>query len=701
MARSSSPRLGLAGFSFALSAVLLTHEVALVRLLSYATDPRLVSGAISIAFAGLGGGSILVAVLPRAHHAGLRLRLARLSAWLGVAILAQSALFARLSPYLSAASWTAVVTRALPILLLCAIPYVLGGAALSIATTAARTEVHRVYGYGLAGSALGCFALFPFLRSLGLPLILVALAGVAALTGVAMMLGVPAQKRRWSEPLAAVALCLVGFPFATRLLPFQPDPTDLMAIAAKTYVATHPDEPRGWQPQRDFAAWDPVSRVEVFTFPRDFGLLNGEAPIKLVTQDGGAGTILVDFRGHDDAERAWTHRSVYATGYFLGPAPKRALVVGLGGGVDVVTALAHGAGQVTGIEINRTILDVSSRHFRAFSGEVLNDPRVTLVHADGRSFLEHAGARGETWDHIQMSGADTYSAGSAGAFMFSESYLYTEEAFERYLRALAPGGVLSLIRFGPEPLRTVVTASEALRRLGVRDPRRHFVVLRQGICAGIAISREPFAEASVLHLLDEVLASTRGAGVSLPMWEAMGFGINTPIQLDYVPGFTKAGLYADVLTAAAEPAALDRLLATFPLDYSPSTDDRPFFFQFLKPADWLRLEELGDDNFFAKGLLGHMRLVAGFLVLAAALTLLPLVVLRRREREATTTLRRPSALAFFGGLGLAFMLVELALIQRTGLLLGHPTYSVSVTLATLLVGSGTGAAYSRRLRARP
>ncbi len=687
-----TPRLGLAGCSFFVSALVLALEVAHIRLLSYATDPRLVYGAISIAFAGLGGGSIWVAMRPALARGDVHARLSRLCGVLALAIVGHALVFARISPSFSAASVAEVARSALPVLAVLAVPYVVAGGVLSIAAAAAGPAVHRVYAMSMAGSALGCFALFPFMRSIGLEGLLAVLGAGAALSGVLVF--ADARGRPWLSA-AALAGCLLAVPFAERLMPFEPDPNDLLGIARKTFIATHPGHD-DFAPARDFAGWDPVSRVEVFTFPEDFGLLNpqapdGGAPIKLVTQDGGAGTILIDFEGHDDARRAWVERSVYATGYFVLPAPARVLVVGLGGGVDVVTALHHGAGHVTGVELNATILAVASQHFGAFQNDVLQRPDVALVHADGRSFIEHAQAAGRRWSLIQMSGADTYSAGSSGAFMFSESYLYTVEAFTRYLEALEPGGVLSLIRFGPEGLRTLFTAAEALRRLGVRDLDRHFVVLRQGICSGVAISREPLDDAAVARVLAGVARASQGAGVSLPMWEAMGFGIHEPIQLDYVPGHTPHSPFALALRAARDQRSRDALLERLELDFSPASDDKPFFFQFLKPKDWLRVRELGVDHFLAVGLLGHARLVAGFLLLAFVLTLAPLWSARRQLPGG-----RAAPLIYFACLGAGYMLVELALIQRTGLLLGHPTHSVSVTLATLLTGSGLGAMASTR-----
>lgn len=699
---------GLAAAAFMASAVVLALEVAHVRLLSYVTDPRLVYGAISVALAGLGAASILVAVRPSLAAGDVRLRVAWCAAALGAAVLASSVVLARISGTFSATSWTDVVTRALPVLVVCGAPYVPGGLAIALAVTGARRSMHGAYGAGLVGSALGCFALFPWMRAAGLEAQLAVLGAVAGLGGawLAWRVRREAPSRAATTALAAglavAVVCGASAPFAERLMPFQPDAYDLLGVARAAYVRTHPGPDVTFRPVRDFARWDPVSRVEVFTFPGNFGTLNGTVPIKLVTQDGGAGTILVGFGDDDDARAAWAARSVYGAGYLLRPDARRVLIVGMGGGVDVVTALHHGATDVTAVEINASTVEAATRRFAAFQGHVLARPGVRVVHGDGRSFLERAQLRGERYALIQMSGADTYSAGAAGAFMFSESYLYTVDAFKRYIRALDDDGVLALIRFGPEPLRAVISEAIALGELGYRHPERHIVVLRQGVCAAIVLAKRPITPAQLARVRAGLAGSARGSQVSLPMWEAMGFGINEPLRLEYAPGLTPGSPYDVALqtVAANSRSRFQALLDALPMDFSPTTDDRPFFFQFLKPRDWLRLGSIGDRNFWALGLLGHVRLVTGFLVLAAFLTLVPPLVARRRQARGAF----PGwAAAYFGALGAAYMFVELALIQRTVLLLGHPTWSVSALLAALLLGSGAGsfAAGSPRLAARP
>ena len=666
--------------AFVVSLVLLALEVAHVRLLSYVGDPRLVYAAIAVALSGMSAGSVWVATRPhltKGTEADVDARLAKLCGALSIAVVLHAVVLARIGTGFSAASFAEVTVRALPVLMVCAVPYVIGGLALTIAVSASGEQVHRTWAAGLFGSAVGCFVLYPFLRSVGLEREIAGLGLISALAAV----GPRAHARGQVGWVGAGVFVSVGaMIFGARVMAFEPDPRDLYGLARAAYQRV---QPGGAAPTREFAAWDPMARVEVFSFPPPFGTLNDGVPIKLVTQDGGAGTILIGFGDHHDARAAWTERSVYATGYVAAPSPERVLVIGLGGGVDVVTALQHGARDVTGVEINGSILEASSQRFAELQGHVLERPGVHLVHADGRSFLEQAQRRGERWSLIQMSGADTYSAGTGGAFMFSESYLYTVDAFDRYFRALDEGGVLALIRFGPEPLRAVLSEARALKALGMTDLSRRFIVLRQGICFGILASKRPLGEADMLRLTRMIDASTKQSRVRLPMWDAMGFGIDEPLRVEYAPG--RGGTYGAALEAieSGNEGKLNAMLDALPLDYSPTTDDRPFFFQFLKPRDFSRLAAIGDRDFFAAGLLGHGRLVIAFVILSAILTLLPLLTgagARPRTRMVIV-----AAL-----LGLAYMLVELVLIQRTVLVLGHPTASVSVTLASLLVGSGIG-----------
>lgn len=708
------PRSVLAAL-FVVSVAMLALEIAEVRVFSYSIDPLLVFSAISVALLGLGAGGIVVAVRPALAVGEVRGRLAICLAGFAASALAVHAIFARTSASIGFGSSAGILRTALPIFALFVVPYLFAGVFLSIAMTRWIADVGRSYFANLAGSALGGVVVYPLLRPFGVEAALAAVAALAALSAVPLAWSSGARVRAVA---AAVALASVAaVPAAARLFPFQPDPGDLYAVARAALEKHRPGTPeREYEPVRELSRWDPVSRIEVYAFPGTYGKLDDEAPIRFFAQDGGAGSILFSLDGHERAARALFEDTVYGGAYLLRPRPASVLAIGLGGAPDVQAALHHGAGKITGVEINRTTIDVVRGPYARFTGDPYGRPNVTIVHRDGRSFVERTTER---YDVIQMSGTDTYSAGASGAFMFSESYLYTEEAFRRYWRALADDGVLAIIRFGLEPLRVVSTELAALRELGVAHPERHFAVLGQGIMVEVLLSRRELSADDANGLVASVVAANAAHGrVHIPVYDAMGFGFADPLTVLYAPGLTPPpGPYGAVLEAAARGEEA-RVLATMPLDFSPVSDDRPFFFQFLGPRQLASVFRAGEDSFYVRGFRAHLSFLAAIGAVAAALTLLPLVALRRRSvafgacpkpgggaptvppagRRAGPSDDRGAlrTLGYFAALGFGYLFVELTLMQKSAIFLGHPTYSIAVTLVALLVASGAGAAFATR-----
>ncbi len=677
----SSPR-ALLGSLFVISTCILGVEVAEVRVFSYSLDPLLVFCAISVALLGLGAGAIAVALRPRLAEGDPRGILAGSAAAFAASSLLAHALFARASESIGFGTSSGVVAAALPIFALFAVPYFFAGLFVAVAMSRAGGETGKVYAVNLAGSALGGVVLHPLLRPFGVEPVLAAFSALAALAALAL-----APTRFFRRGAAAVALAsCAAVPFAPAIFPFQPDPGDLYGVARAALAKASPGA--AVEPRREFSRWDPVARIEVYAFPGAFGLVNDAAPVRFFAQDGGAGSMLVDLRGHDDVARLLFDATVYGGAYALHPAPERALVIGVGGAPDVLAALHHGAKHVTGVEINATTIDVVGGPYAALLGDPYGDPRVAAVHHDGRSFVERSSER---WDVIQMTGADTYAAGAAGAFMFSESYLYTVEAFQRYWAALSDDGVLGVIRFGLEPYRVLATAIAAMRALGVEHPERHIVVLTQGIWVNVLVSRAEIAPAALARVGRMVAGTARGERLRIPVYDALGFGLAKPIELYAAPGAKLPNPYAELVDAATRGEER-QVLARAALDFTPVVDDRPFFFQFLGLRHLGRVFTAAPNDYYARGLRAHLVFLLTALVASALLLLLPVAVARREEPAAP--LARP--LAFVAAIGLAYLFVEMTVMQKGALLLGHPTYSVSVTLVALLCGSGLGSFWSGR-----
>jgi hypothetical protein len=362
----------------------------------------------------------------------------------------------------------------------------------------------------------------------------------------------------------------------------------------------------------------------------------------------------------------------------------RALVIGTGGGRDLASALVLGAGRVDGVEINPIIVrEVMTDRFFDYSGRVYADPRVTVHVEDGRSFVRRSRDR---YDVIQASLVDTWAATAAGAYTLTENSLYTTDAFEDYLDHLTDDGVLTISRWMFDGLRLVSLAQEAFARRGA-DAAPHIAIVRNDRVMTMLLKRQPFTPEESAKLAEES--------------EWLGF------EVVYLPGITvtapppgPVGDFARLVLAPDRHA----FYRAYPLDITPVGDDRPFFFHTTRfssqrhvgaimRALGIEIPRPSDlDGFATGGLSALVLLMAVSAVLVVAFVVLPLALSTRQDLPAGW----PRWLTYFGCLGAGFMLVEVALLQRFVLLLGHPVYSLTVTLFSLLLGTGVGATLGRR-----
>ena len=422
-----------------------------------------------------------------------------------------------------------------------------------------------------------------------------------------------------------------------------------------------------------FERWNSFSRVTVWGSLAD--------AMVLIMIDADAGTLLLrDPKLLDPG--AWLTTRVEALAYHLRPRG-RALVIGSGGGADVVMARTLGVQEIAAVEVNPIIAEdvVSREPFRSWSGSVYEQPGVRLVVDEARSFIR---ASRERYDVIQATMVDTWAATAAGAFALTENNLYTVEAFSDYLDRLGPDGIVSFTRWYVDPpdqlLRLVAIARAVLGERGVPDPARHLMVVRGALeqpghpraPATVLLKASPFTDDEV-RLVEELAA--RGGFVLL-----------------FTPQTRPPGDLLRLIEAP-EPASVWRSLGR---DVSPTRDDRPFFFQTVRLSG-LRALRLGQSDEWHKTNLGALVLVALTvltLFVTAAFILLPLALGERRQGPSGA---RPSWLVGFAGLGLGYVIAEVILVQKCILFLGHPVYALSVVLFSLLAWSAVGSLASGRV----
>ncbi len=342
-----------------------------------------------------------------------------------------------------------------------------------------------------------------------------------------------------------------------------------------------------------------------------------------------------------------------------------AVSIGIGGGIDLWIALYNGVKHVIGVELNPVKVNLLQKKYKKYSGYL--DDKSILVSQEGRNFLSHYKQK---VDVIQMSGLDSYSALSSGAYAMNETYVFTVESFKDMLNHLNEDGVISITRifFTPprETLRLVSTMLKTLTDLNIKNPERHFLIVRGNRWTNTLLKKDPFSPEEVNRVLKWV-EEMRYHVIYNP-FQALENEFNTLINLPV-------------------PERKD-FFDNYPYKIEPATDESPFFFQYYK---WKNLFSLKESEWiYARHVPLGLKLVIFSLVQITLLGIvfigIPLLKLKFPLKDKYTIM----SMFYFAGLGVGFIMIEIVLIQRLNVFLGGPIYALSVTLFALLIFSGVG-----------
>ncbi len=547
------------------------------------------------------------------------------------------------------------------------IPFVFSGVVVCLALTRYPERVNRLYAVDLIGAGLGCVLLVVLFSWIDGPSLIVLIAALAA--GGAVAFAVGAGNRRGLVTAVAAMLVLAGFA-GMNAVKYTDGSPYLKIIWAK--------EAR--DPDHDYERWNAFSRLTVGGDPD-----NPDVDTLDLVIDSTAGTALNRFDG-DLTETDKLRGLIQNLPHYVRPDGD-VFVVGVGGGTDVLSALEFEQQSVTGAEINGDIIDLVHNRFGDFTGHLRRNPNVDIVNDEARSYLARTDDR---YDILQISLIDTWAATAAGAFALSENSLYTTDAWHLFMDRLQDDGVLTVTRYfrtadaggtPVEPLetyRTIALASEVLTQRGIEDPRDHILVYRvptgyEGVdLATVLVSPDPFSADDLAEL---------GA-------RSEEFGV-TPVL---TPDDVADPLFAALAAPGGPGDAVDQVEA----DISPPTDNRPFFFQ-MADIDTFLNGDIGSDDHVTRPVLVLGMLAVTVIGLAACCIGLPLVLARRKPGERAERRRVVPLYTYFLGIGLAFLLIEIAQLQRMSIFLGHPTYGLAVSLFSVLVFSGVGSMLTERL----
>jgi spermidine synthase len=637
----------IAGIALSSFAALLL-ELGLTRLFSVVLFYHFAFLAISIALLGLGTGGVFAYLGKRWL---LRFETRRLTAGLcvinalAIPIVLEIVLHVPVSLELSGANFL----RLTVMYLASAVPFFITGLEFSVIFARESGNISRLYGADLAGGAMACLAIVPLLNWLGGPNTILFAAVMAAVAGAIWATTSPARKV--ASALAFVLLLVIAANHSGRWI-------DVIYAKGKLRDAS------------EFARWNAISRIEVDKL---------STGAKVVVIDADANTFIMNadpkqFHGTELEGNLMSAPPALAN--VLRPHGEYA-IIGPGGGVDVLRALANGSPSVTGIEINPIIANTVMRDkYADYSQHLYQRPEVHMQVTDGRSFIRNAK---QNFDVVQMTLVDTWASTAAGAFALSENSLYTVEAFQEYFEHLKPDGMVAITRWEfrqpREALRVVSVAMDALHRMGVSDPQKHFIVVSEGSLDEDGIPVVVLAKKSPFTKEEEDAVRAH-------------FEDNPDLVALYLPS-TPGNNPFSALIASNDPYAFAK---QYPYNVAPVNDNQPFFFFTLKIDQVLHQQSLqqGMDWKVNLGVAVLVMVLVISLVAVTAFLIIPLAVRGRPTHERT------ACLLYFVAVGLGYILVEIAFIQRFVLFLGHPTYALTVVVFLLLLSSGGGSLASRR-----
>jgi hypothetical protein len=610
------------------------YEITLTRLFSVILQYYNVFLLVSVAIAGLSLGAALATLLRKylATHSLWRSMTAATIVLAG--ILLGEAFF--LSQLRSAELSVLVIGVVIA-------PFVLIGLLNSIAFARFAEASSKLYAADLLGGVSGLVIAPLLIAEMGAINLLLLLVVIATTATCALI---------WMENQSMLRFPLIGAWLLSLVI--------LIANLSSETITFSPEKISDAPPDKTLMAvmQDPRARLlesRWGAFARLDMVETGDDSLRYVFTDAGAGSIMVRYDGTPESA-AWVQDGIEYLPFTL-ENTRKVLVIGAGAGRDVVMAKLAGAEDITAVEINNALVEMT-RDSADYNGDIFDIPGVQTVVADGRNYIERSQ---EAYDLIYAN--VVYSQAAApGHSALAENYIFTREALQTYWDHLAENGRIGFVtHHGIEGLRLVIAALDMLQGEGMSLPEALQHVSLASLRGG-----DPQSRTSVVMIMRqpwEAEQASRFASIG----RGLGAGM---LYLPHIQELAFEGMLLNTVTLE------EYIEDNADFNYTPTTDNRPFFYQF-RPG-------LPDE-------------LSSLLVIAVVISFAYLSwVIFFFVRQDNQHWKRASLAPYFALLGAAFLLVEIPLIQRFNLLLGQPVLSLVVVIGSLLIGSGLGSLYSNR-----
>ncbi len=650
----------------------LALEITLSRLLSVIAWYHLAFFAISTAMLGMTAGAIIVYLKPHWFtREKLIENLSRYCLYFAFVIPLSLVVLCLMPLKLTASimSFFALVIATVA----CAVPFFFSGITITAVLTKCDLPIGKLYASDLIGASLGCLFVLGGLEFIDASSLILLCSALGVLAGFCFAWQNSIPRFRWISGILFIVFTLVAVINSSVLWGIRPF---LIKGQIDNIGSYH------------LVKWNSFSRVAVdekINKPPQLWGPSPRTPRETVSQyrmniDGLAGTVLRKFSSIKDIKHL--RYDVTNMAYYL-RSDGDVCIIGVGAGKDIQSAILFGHKKITGIDVNPIFIDLLKNEFRQFAG-IAEREGVTLIVDEARSYLSRTK---ENYSLIQMSLIDTWAATGSGAFTLSENALYTVEAWQIFLNRLKDNGIFTISRWHSqenlgETGRVVSLAVASLLQAGIKEPSRHIAMVTARRISTLLISKQPFN--------DDDIEKLKKACVKLKFTIAI------------LPGAPPDNKILQKIVSAKSLNALSAAIANEPLNYKPTTDENPYFFNMLRLSNLNPMRYSTKDIGVLKGNLTAMLTLVGLilslLLVTIATIIVPLLIKARLDRRDGKPLQILwSGAIYFSLIGAGFMLVEIALIQKLSVFLGHPVYALGIVLFTIIASTAFGSFISDNL----
>lgn len=569
-----------------------------------------------------------------------------------------------------------------------AIPFFFAGICISLAISKLPEKINKIYFCDLGGASIGCISFLVLANYISLSHLLIIPPLFSFLAS--FLFSLKLKDKKSIIYITGIFVFIILFSGAESFYSFPINPYKSLFTLLR-----YPNSRIIDRQENSFARLEVVESEGVKYAPGLSLNFSGEIPEQLgLVTDGDGLSAITKLEGENDLEGLkkieFSDYLSSTLGFHLIGDKRKVLIIGPGGGLDILGGIYNGTEEIWGIEMNPDVKILLQNNYSDYSGNIYNREGIKILTGEGRSILKELEQK---FDLIQISLIGSSNTASGGFYSISENYLYTVEAFIDFWQHLSDGGKLGITRWLKFPPREVVRlcsiSLETLSRMGIEKPENHLAVIRSWATSTLILSKKEIGEEEI-KIIKDFCDKRNFDTVYFPGIKEEDANINHVLEESYY--------YQEIrqLVDSFEEGNLKDFYDSYFFNVSAVTDNQPYFFYTLKwknipkiiksTANWQPLIEWGNLIIFATFLQG--------IIFSIIFIFLPLF-----SKRSPITKRKVKIpfLLYFASLGLGYMLLEISFIQKFILYLTNPSYSTSIIIFSFLFFSGLGSFYSRRV----